>query len=470
MATDTNYGTTDDANRATLEIDRSTSLPTPSAPWNTVINRFDSTLALTNTMLSLLIGADGASGYLGVLADFLEDSAPVTSISIDDVDTSMTVANVKSPPVFNKNDFDTFPDFTAPDPDLVTIPTVDVSSLYPPDEPTDINPTISWSEINLNNDIYQQLLTRISDDLVYGATGLTTEIQEDIFNAGLDRQRRENDKAYQRVNNDIAGRGSTLPTGALLAAIGEISAEILVQNSNINRTITIEQAELAQKNSQFIIDQARMLETLLRDTRDKESNRSLDYEKAVAALVIQVYVEKVKMYIAIAEANKMYVEAQVANLQAVTAYNMALIDQYKAILQAYGIQVETISSKNTSLADIYKAEIAGYESETTAISRTDMTKIEKLKLDIANAQIQLDEQIASASSTLNGYTTEANLREKISNDLSNIANQAMVGALSSVNANASLGYSGGESKSETWSHQDSLSEGHTYNHMPNDDA
>ena len=470
MATDTNYGTTDDANRATLEIDRSTSLPTPNAPWNTVINRFDSTLALTNTMLSLLIGADGASGYLGVLADFLEDSAPVTSISIDDVDTSMTVANVKSPPVFNKNDFDTFPDFTAPDPDLVTIPTVDVSSLYPPDEPTDINPTISWSEINLNNDIYQQLLTRISDDLVYGATGLTTEIQEDIFNAGLDRQRRENDKAYQRVQNDIAGRGSTLPTGALLAAIGEISAEILVQNSNINRTITIEQAELAQKNSQFIIDQARMLETLLRDTRDKESNRSLDYEKAVAALVIQVYVEKVKMYIAIAEANKMYVEAQVANLQAVTAYNMALIDQYKAILQAYGIQVETISSKNTSLADIYKAEIAGYESETTAISRTDMTKIEKLKLDIANAQIQLDEQIASASSTLNGYTTEANLREKISNDLSNIANQAMVGALSSVNANASLGYSGSESKSESWSHSDSLNEGHTYNHIPDDDA
>ena len=46
----------------------------------------------------------------------------------------------------------------------------------------------------------------------------------------------------------------------------------------------------------------------------------------------------------------------------------------------------------------------------------------------------------------------------------------MVGALSSVNANASLGYSGSESKSEGWSHSESLSEGHTYNHIPDDPA
>ena len=159
MAIDTNYGTTDDVNRAVLEVDRSTTLPTPNAPWATVINRFDSTLALTNTMLDLLIGSDGASGYLGVLAGFLDDSAPVTNISVANVDTAMQISPVKTPPTFNKNDLSTFPDFTAPDPNLQTIPLVDISSLSPPDQPTDINPTISWSEINLNEDIYQQLLT-----------------------------------------------------------------------------------------------------------------------------------------------------------------------------------------------------------------------------------------------------------------------------------------------------------------------
>ena len=46
------------------------------------------------------------------------------------------------------------------------------------------------------------------------------------------------------------------------------------------------------------------------------------------------------------------------------------------------------------------AEIAGYDSETTAISKVDMIKIEKIKLDISNSQIQLQEQIASAANLL----------------------------------------------------------------------
>ena len=469
---ETNYGTADDTNRATLEIDRSTSLPTPSAPWNTVIDRFDSTMALADDMLERLIGTSvyGDNGYLGILNSLIDDSAPITNIDADNIDTSIAVSPVKSPPSFDKNDLDDFPDFTAADPALETIPLVDISDLLPPTQPDPINPTIAWSEIALNIDIYQPLITRITDDLVYGATGLTTEVQEDIFSAGQDRQRRENDKAYQRVQNDIAGRGSTLPTGALLAAIGEISAEILAQNSNLNRTLTVEQAELAQKNSQFIIDQARQLEALFRDTRDNESNRSLDYHKSVAQLVIQVYVENVKMYIAIAEANKMYVEAQVANLEAVAAYNQALVEEYKAIIEAHGIKITAIASKNTSLTDVYKAEIAGYDSETSAISKVDAIKLEQVKLEIEEGDHQLRAQIANAENTLSGYSTEANLKEKISNDMASIANQTLVGSLSSVNANASLGYTGSEGKTESWRHSDSLNEGHTYNHIPDDPA
>ncbi len=467
MATDTNYGWADgEDKRTTLEIDHSTSLPTPNAPWNTVVDRFDSTMSLADTMLDLLIGSSGTSGYLGLLNGLIDDSAPTTSIEAEDVDTSLVVSPVEAPPSFDKNDLDDFPSFSAPDPNLETIPMVDVSDLLPPTQPGDINPVINWSEIELNGDIYSQLLARISEDLVYGATGLTTEVQEDLFSSGQDRQRRENDKAYQKVQNDIASRGSTLPTGALLSALGEISAEILSQNSELNRTITISQAELAQKNSQFIIEQARMLETLLRETRNQDSNRSLDYEKAVASLVVQVYVENVKMYISIAEANKMYVEAQVANLEAVAAYNQALIDEYKALIQAHGIKVDAISSKNTSLTDVYRAEIAGYDSETTAITKVDTIKLEKIKTDIANAEQTLRAEIANAENTLLGYSTEASLKEKISNDMANIANQALVGALSSVNASASLGYSGSESKSEQWSHSDSLSESHSYPHDP----
>jgi len=462
----TNYGTSEDPNRPTLEIDRSAFTGDPAAPWDIVESRFNSTMATATEMLELLVGEDGNSGYLGDLNALIEFAAPVISIIGDPIDTSITISDVKTPPTFDRNDLEDFSEFNKTDPELVLLPTIDISDLEKPVTPDDINPTITWNEIALNQDIYQELLKRIKDDLVYGATGLTTEVQEEIFNAGRDRQRRENDKAYQRVQNDIAGRGSSLPTGALLAAISEISAEILEQNSNLNRTLIVEQAELAQKNSQFIIDQASKLEQLLRTTRDNESNRSLDYEKAVASLVLQVYIEKVKLYVAIAEANKMYIEVQVANLEAIVSYNKGLIDQYAAFVNVYMSKNEAVAKNNASLTDVYRAEIAGYDSEVKAISTVDQVKLEKIKTDVAVADQNLRAAIANAQNQLGVYTTESNLKEKISNDMANIANQAMVGALSSVNANASLGYSGGESKSENWSHSDSLSESHSYAHDP----
>lgn len=448
-----------------VAVSASRLLPTPNAPWSTVTNRFDKTLALADQMLELLIGT-GNGGYLGVLNSLINESAPVTEIVADDIDNTLTIEKVKTPPVFNSSNLGDFPEFNAPDPAIIPIPLVDISTLSPPESPADINPSINWTEIALSNDIYSQLLTRISTDIIDGATGLSAEVQDALFLAGTNRQRLENDKAYQRVQNDIASRGSSLPSGALLGAITEISTEILNQNSEINRTIVTTTADLAQKNSQFIIEQARLLETLLRDTRDKESNRSLDYEKTLATLTLQIYTEKVKMYIAIAEANKMYIEAQVANLQGVAAYNMALLEEYKAHVEVYGARIDTAAKKNTSLVDVFKAEIAGYDSETKAISQVDLLKIEKIKTDIMEAEMKLKALIADTSNTLSGYTTETALKERVSNDMASIATQSLVGALSSVNANASVGYRGSESKAEQWSHGDTLREAHTYPHDP----
>ena len=465
MSVSTNEGYDGDSMRV-MEIDRSNSLPTPSAPWNTVVDRFDSTMYMANTMLERLIGTNMFGGYLGILNELIDETAPVVDIEVDDINTGVAISAVKSPPSFNSNDLGTFPIFSAPDPDLEIIPLVDVSTLEPPKEPDDINPSINWSELPLSQDIYPKLLARILTDITYGATGLTDEVQEALFLSGTNRQQSENDAAYQKVQNDMASRGATLPTGALLGAITEINAEILRQNSEINRTVITTTADLAQKNSQFIIEQARALEAMLRDTRDKDSNRSMDYEKSLASMVIQIYSEKIRMYIAIAEANKIYVEAQVANLQAVASYNMSLLSEYRAMVQVFTSRVDAIASENSSIVEIYKAEVSGYDSETQAISRVDSIKLDKVKVDIEEANLQLRAAIANADALLGGFTAESSLKEKVSNDMANIANQALVGALSSVNASASLGYSGSESKSEQWSHSDSLGESHSYSHDP----
>ena len=48
-------------------IDNSYDFDQPVAPFNEVKARFDETLAMANDMMDLLVGADGAGGYLGDL-------------------------------------------------------------------------------------------------------------------------------------------------------------------------------------------------------------------------------------------------------------------------------------------------------------------------------------------------------------------------------------------------------------------
>ena len=144
-----------------VSVSASRLLPTPNAPWSTVTNRFDRTISLADQMVELLIGVDGSGGYLGVLNELIDESAPVVNITAGTIDNTLTIDKVKTPPVFNSLTLEGFPTFGAPDPPLVPIPLVDTSKLIPPETPDDINPNINWTEKALNNDIYSQLLTRI---------------------------------------------------------------------------------------------------------------------------------------------------------------------------------------------------------------------------------------------------------------------------------------------------------------------
>ena len=449
-----------------VEIQQGNFLPTPDAPWDTVIERFNKSMATADQMLELLLGVDGESGYLGDLKSLANLTTHSYNITTDEVNTDFNVGSVGSAPTFNRNDLDDFPTLSISDPNLQTIPLVDTSTLAPPDTPDDINPNIDWREIPYNSDIYQTYLSRLLNDLAYGATGLTDEVQTDIYNSGRERQRRANDRSYQTLMNDLTNRGATLPTGALLGALTELNGEILAQDSELNRTITISQAELAQKNNQVVIEQSRLLETLLRENWARQSERNLDYAKANADNILKVYAEKIRLYIATAEAHKMYVEAQVANLQGVVAYNKGLIDQYTAIIGAHSVQVDAISKKNSSVADVYKAEAAGFSAAADAIAKIDQSKIEKIKAEIDAARLNLEGQLAEVNANLETWKAEYSLKEKIATDMANLANQAVVGALSSVNAQAGISYTGSEARREAWTHSDSLGETHSYSHDP----
>lgn len=442
--------------------------PQPYAPYDLVNDRFTTSLELANQMVELLVGTSGDEGYLGVLNDFLNLAGHTYDIEgkVPDVDTTLTVGQIGSPPQFNDALLDDFPDFNVNDPALRPVPTIDLAELELPPEPEDINPQIIWTELIYNQDIYQKLLDRINQDIVNGATGLDSDVEQALFDSGRHRQQRIRDKAYRELNNDIAGRGELVASGATFGTLAELYDGAQAEDSELNRAIIIKQAELAQNNSQFIIDQAAKLEALLRDSRNKDSDRALDYAKAVATLTLQVYAEKGRMYVAIVTAKRTWVEAQVANLNAVVSYNLGLIDLFKAETEAHGIRVQAVGAKNQSLVDVYRGKVDGYSSEASATAAIDGVKLDKIRVELGEADLALRAAIADAEADIKSWGTDYELKAKVSEVMNNIATQALVGALSSVHANASMGYSGSESRSENWSQSKSLSESHNYQEDP----
>ncbi len=441
--------------------------------YGIVTEKFETTMQTAQDMLTRLVGPNGDSGYLGSLNAVIEQfSAPVitpVSVSVPDL-----VVPVDTRPPVDTSGFDTnFPVFDKIAPSLLPIPTVDLSALIPAAMPASIVAAINWLENGPDTTLYAKLLARLLNDLQSGATGLDPAVEQEIYNRALARQAAENTKTYSEINDYFASRGFDLPPGAMAGRLQEAASEIARNNAEINGKIMIEQAELAQKNSQFVIQASKDLEAVLRDFTSKSNDRNLDYAKAVAANAISLYSENVKGYVAAMEANKAYVETQVENLKAAVEYNKGLVSSFAAEAEAYGAVVTAKSKKNESLLGAIRAEIEGYDAETRAIAANYDTQIRAWGLKLQNADMTLRAAIANADTALRGYTAESSLREKVAESMANIAMQSVASAYGSVNASAGLTAASSHQEGESWSHSEgrsiqmgisgNINEHHTFN-------
>lgn len=295
-------------------------------------------------------------------------------------------------------------------PDLsITIPAAPtMSGTVSTDFLSQVTTALAWTESGYDSSLYTALLARIIADLTTGASGIGGTVEQEIYDRYLARTATDNDRQYREAEDYHASRNFDLPTGALNGTMLEVSASIAAKNLEASGKIMIEQAELAQKNSQFVIGAARELETVLRDFHDKTNNRSLDTAKALAENIIA----------------------------AVTAANKAI-------------------------TEVYTADVQGYESTTRALTENQKGNVSAYGLQIQNADLELRAAIAVAEAAVQGYSAEYGLKEKVATAMANISMQASSAAFGAVNASAGVSFSGGASVSESWNHGESRSLGYS---------
>ena len=112
--------------------------------------------------------------------------------------------------------------------------------------------------------IIAPLVAKIVDALENGGTGLDTDVEGAIYDRHMSRVEDEQAQLVDGVSVYWGARGFTMPPGMLSAGIVEAHDRVVKNNMDVSRDIMISQAELAQRNTHFFVEQAVSIEQVLR--------------------------------------------------------------------------------------------------------------------------------------------------------------------------------------------------------------
>jgi hypothetical protein len=233
-----------------------------------------------------------------------------------------------------------------------------------------------------------------------------------------------------------------------------------------DRRLTIDADKIVFEKRMAAIQGAIGLEQLIRQTRDGESNRAMESAKALQTLIVQEYAEKIRAFQAVWEGKKAEVQAKSESVRAAVATNTGLIDVFKAQYDALKTRIEAATSYNKSLTDVFSAEVQGFVGAERAVADRNDSAIKLLEQQISDADMDLRAQIAEAGALIQAYTSEASIKERIAESRSQIAAQVAASLLSAVHAGASIGYSGSEGATKSYSVAVHGSESHSAEHDP----
>jgi hypothetical protein len=261
------------------------------------------------------------------------------------------------------------------------------------DEPGDLN----YHSGVYSSPIWDETIAWVLDGIRNGGTGLGADVEDAIFARAQDRIAIENEKALNEALQFMESRGWTAPPGALAGMALEVGHQSTRNLTQVSDEIAIAQAELAQKNTHFVLSLSKDLEGLLRSFFIENERRLLEAAVAVANNAVEIYKAKIMRLQFDVEAYKVRAEVYKTRIQAA----LARVELFKAQIEAAKVSAEV----QELLVKIYTAQL-GAVSVVVDIYKTEMqaaaiqTEAEKLKVDIFKAQID------AYAATINAKTSE----------------------------------------------------------------
>lgn len=330
-------------------------------------------------------------------------------ISIGDAPDDQIPAIPDDVPVVADKDLPPVPDITLPpepvleDIVLPVVPevasltfdgTLPVVELIPPE------PTFIYGDREYQSDLADAINTKLYNDVVIGGTGLGADIEQDIWDRSLSRLNIELDKTYNQTLTNWESWNNDMPDGMLAGALQEVQFESNRNRLDANRDISIEQARLAQNNTQFAITNGLVYEKQQMDFINQINNRAFEVARYRVQSEIDIFGIRVTAYNAQLEGYKAAASAFESQVRA----ELSKVEIYKTQMEGAKIhgdlqaqKVAIYSQKVRSLqvqVDLYTAQLEGVRTQLA---------VDELKIKAYSAR--LDAVIAQ----INGVTSKYNL-------------------------------------------------------------
>jgi hypothetical protein len=322
--------------------------------------------------------------------DFTEDAPAITYPSMPimfvPADPDEPIINPVPIPQIEEVDFPYF-DETAPELTLI--------------EPAlDINP----GDNDYQSRVKDAVEAWLYDQVIHGGTGLAPEVEDAIYQRESERSLQTHADQLTRLRSDWSKTHMPLPTSMLFAIVNEAEIDYTNKRHDVSRDIMIKQAELAQTNTHFVIQQALAYEQMMINWFNSIANRVFEASKFTVQAGLDLYKASIQKYNALVDVYK----AKVQVYEAVANVAVKKIEAQKLKLE----QARLVGELNKLAVDVYKSQIDAltayvgkYRAELDA-SKTYL-EMEQLKVNLYKTKVEaFATRVNAATAKYNMYNTK----------------------------------------------------------------
>lgn len=277
----------------------------------------------------------------------------------------------------------------------------------------------TFTEPLTDTELTSYLLADIALSLSSGGVGLTSDVENAIYQRAKDRITDAYVTEYNRSEAQLAASGWVIPTGAEIAMLSQITAQHLRATEQLNYEVMLQNAQLVLQDRANARDIATKFEQVYRDYLGGYYARMLEAQK-------QIVTENVALFGIVVEHNKLLLaelETRVELYKAFLTASFAELDAFSKQLDMYKVQAEIRGQDaqlistwvNAALASVqvYEAQIQG------AIAVLQSNKIgvevygEKVRAHVAKVQAYATEvsawsaEIDAATKQVDVYAAKA---------------------------------------------------------------